>query len=56
MTYDEAKDLIDFLNERFRRAGMVPWYTWAVPITTEKLIRWARRLGYDRLNDDRDPA
>ena len=48
MTYDESMALVGFLNERFRRAGMAPWYTWAVPITWEKLIQWARRLGYDR--------
>ena len=56
MTYDESVALVEFLNERFRRAGMkrpiasimAPWYTRAVPITWEKLIQWARRLGYDR--------
>ncbi len=46
MTYPEAIALVDFLNERFRKAGMQPWYLWAIELNWGKLRRWAVRLGY----------
>jgi len=41
----ECFALIDFLNGRMR-AFRNPWYTWAIKITWEKLVRWANILGY----------
>lgn len=46
MTFDDAYDLVAWLNRRFREAGMRPWYLWAVPITWDKLQRWGQLLGY----------
>jgi len=46
MNYTETMDLIDFLNERFRRAGAKPWYLWAVDMNWNKVKGWAKRLGY----------
>lgn len=40
MMFDDAISLVDFINARFRKAGMAPWYTWGVIITWEKLQRW----------------
>ena len=50
MTYDEAIAKIDFLNERFRKARITPWYEWAVRIDWEKVNHWCRLLGYGRTN------
>ena len=44
MTYDEAAELVNWLNERFRKAGMKPWYLWAIDISWEKLKRWRTML------------
>lgn len=44
MTYNEAVELVDYLNERFRKSGMKPWYLWAVDISWEKLMRWRKLL------------
>jgi len=44
--------MIDFLNERFRQAGMTPWFMWAVRIDWEKIRRWCAFLGYDRGQTD----
>jgi len=46
MTGAECFALIDFLNDRLR-AFRNPWYTWAIEITWEKLVRWAGMLGYN---------
>lgn len=46
MNFIQAERLINFLNERFRQAGMKPWYRWGIHITWDKLRRWARMLGY----------
>ena len=46
MTYNETMELVGFLNRRFAKAGMTPWYLWAVNLTWEKLDRWAKMLGY----------
>jgi len=48
VNYEESMRLIDFLLERFRKAGMRPFYLWAIPITWEKLQKWAKMLGYKR--------
>ena len=45
MNYDECVKLVCWLNERFRKAGMKPWYCWAVDFSWDKLERWAKRLG-----------
>ena len=45
MTGAECFALIDFLNDRLR-AFRNPWYTWAIEITWDKLVRWAKMLGY----------
>ena len=47
MKYEECTALIDFLNERFCKAGMQPWYKWAVDISWGKLKLWGRMLGYE---------
>ena len=46
MNYIQITDMIDFLNDRFRKAGMKPWYKWAIDIDWEKVKKWARMLGY----------
>lgn len=51
VTYEEAVSLVNFLNERFRRAKMTPWYLWAVDIDWSKLQRWARHLGWQRMRE-----
>jgi hypothetical protein len=43
MTLDQAMALVEFLNKRMRP---LRWYQWGVPITWDKLRRWAKRLGY----------
>ena len=55
MTGAECFALIDFLNDRMR-AFRNPWYTWAVEITWEKLIRWAKMLGYAPPADEQKEA
>lgn len=47
MTYDECMAMLDFLNDRFAKAGMRPWYRWAVKIDWPKLKRWAVMLGWN---------
>ena len=42
----EGIRLVDFLNERFRVAGMKPWHLWAIDCDWNKLKTWAKRLGY----------
>jgi hypothetical protein len=49
MTYNEAMELISFLNNRMRKMH-TPWYQWAVFITWEKLERWASMLGYKEVH------
>lgn len=46
MTYDECMALVAWMNNRFRKAGMKPWYSWvtAQPITWNKLLNWQERL------------
>ena len=44
MNYEEAMELIDYLNDRFRRASMKPWHRWAVDINWNKLKRWRQLL------------
>jgi len=46
MNYDDAFCMVDWLNERFRRAGMKPWYRWAVDMNWNKIRKWAVMLGY----------
>jgi len=45
VTYDEAMELVGWLNNRFRKAGMrQPWYIWAVDLSWGKLRRWRELL------------
>ena len=47
MKYQEAVDMLDFLERRFRAGGLNPsWYKWGVCITWEKIERWCKMLGY----------
>ena len=46
MDYTDTMKMIDWLSERFRKAGLKPWYRWAVDITWDKIERWASLLGY----------
>ena len=52
MTLDEDFALVGWLNERFRKAHIKPWYQWAVEITWEKLNRWAVMLGRPEKGDE----
>lgn len=47
MTYLETMELVTFLNDRFQKAGMRPWYEWAVEIAWEKLQIWGVKLGME---------
>lgn len=49
MTFNQAMAMLDFLNERFRRAGMTRrWWEWAINAPSwDKLKHWAERLGYE---------
>jgi len=48
VTYDECVARVDFLNARFRKAGMRPWYTWAIRMDWPKIVRWCSLLGYKK--------
>jgi len=52
VNYQEATDMLDWLNERFRKARMKPWYRWAIDIDWDKVKKWTKLLGYKEAQDD----
>ena len=47
MNYRQCYDLVDFINRRFAKAGMLTrYYQWGIEITWDKLIKWGKMLGY----------
>lgn len=49
MNYKDSIDLIEWLNDRFRKSGMQPWYLWAVNINWSKLKDWSIKLSYNKI-------
>ncbi len=46
MAYAECVALVVFLNRRFAKAKMNPWYLWGIEITWDKLRKWGEMLNY----------